>query len=132
MSFWTDQGEMDAATLRTLREERDRMMARLRLVRLIGSGAWLAVAVFVAYTLEKGMPRHLPFVGTYFALAAALYLGGHRISWEWLRYSVAVIDVPAVFVIQTYRVAASTEKLANAMFSLAVFTILVGMTMMTL
>jgi class 3 adenylate cyclase len=126
---------LELAYRRTLEHERRRVLGRMNLIRVIGVGAWLVMAIVFGVVQGKLQWRTpLPYVGTYFAVSLFLYLVGRKSTAVLGRcqYTVAFVDVVMMFSAMNASVAFYPEKSSAAGLLLSMFMLLVGVALLTL
>ena len=107
----------------------------MNLIRAIGTGAWLLMAIIFGVLqgkLQWRMP--LPYVATYFAISLSLLVLGRLSSMVLGRcqYTVALVDVTMMFSAMNASVAFYPEKSSAAGLLLSMFMLLVGVALLTL
>lgn len=125
---------IDAATQRALDAERQRMAEILRLVRLTGASLWVLSVVVADLEQPAALVANLLAPGVYLAIAGAAFglARFERKSRLFTTWAVPFVDVPIVLWIESARIQQSPEKLANAMYALALFAFMVLLALMTL
>jgi adenylate cyclase len=114
--------------LEVLGEERNNSARWLLRLRLLFSASFLALMLAVGYgggwTLYQ---QQAPYLAGHALLSAALWLvaGRHAaiLRWSWL--ALALLDIPATFLIQTLTVRYSSNPGADAMFTLGICSLMV-------
>jgi adenylate cyclase len=127
--------QLDEVYRRTLESERRRVLARLNLIRVLGTGGWLALALcFGALGGRVQWRVPLPYIAAYFGVAVLLYgLGRASVAvLSQCQYSVALVDVSMMFLAMNSGVAFYPDKGATAGIILAMFMLLVGVALLTL
>lgn len=111
------------------------MAKRLRGVRLVGASLWVLGVAFADFRSPDDLKRNILPPVVYLLIASAavgLAAISRRRSKPWALWVVPLVDVPIVLLIEYGRVTASEQRLANAMYALALFAFMILLAMMTL
>ena len=126
---------LEEAYRRTLEHERRRVLGRMNLIRVIGVGAWLLMAIVFGVVQGKLQWRTpLPYVATYFTIALTLFVLGSRFNSVLGRcqYTVAFVDVTMMFAAMNASVAFYPVKSSAAGLLLSMFMLLIGVALLTM
>lgn len=110
------------------------MGTTLSRVRVLGVGAWLALAVFTGY---QGAERQtwriqVPVLAVWFLISVALAIGARRFSSGIVgRFGVALVDVPIVFFDLHLIVGVAVEPHGVADFAFGISILLVALTILS-
>jgi adenylate cyclase len=116
----------DESYRRVLLAHRRSSARRLTAARLIGLCGWLIGGAITIHVVDAPTWRaHLPFVAAYAAAAALLAIAVFRIPALELRtrISVAIVDLPFLYLIQRASILAADDPAPVAVFSLALFAV---------
>src|SRR5690349_21686605 len=107
----------------------------MNLIRVIGVGAWLLMAIVFGVVQGKLQWRTpLPYVAAYFTVALTLFILGSRFNSVLGRcqYTVAFVDVTMMFAAMNASVAFYPEKSSAAGLLLSMFMLLIGVALLTM
>lgn len=118
-----------------LNQERQNVMQRLNWIRLMGVSFWLTYSFLIALHPSQAQPStqaEVPFLLGYWGMA--LVLLSRRLPF-WQRYaslSLALFDIPMIFVIRYFAIQYSAYPDSAVSFTLALFIMVIACSFLTL
>ncbi len=127
--------DIELAFSRALAEERARAAARFLKVRTAGAFGWMLMALIVGYGIgaddwKKDLVPVTVYAAVSFALAVAVRLRPGLLQHSWL--ALALLDVPAITVIQFISIPYSASPGGVAGFTLGIFMLVVILAQLSL
>ena len=126
----TNHNQYDPEILTIVRDETDRNLVQMGWIRLLAVGFWLLISLVAASaTRAPDWMRPLPFLATYFLLAAAL-IGASRINPSGkfgkaarilLHWSLPLSDIPMIYLIMDSSLRVNPQPVLAAAFCVSVF-----------
>ncbi|MCB1316972.1 MAG: adenylate/guanylate cyclase domain-containing protein [Leptospiraceae bacterium] len=119
---------IDATIRSILEDETDRNLRQIGIVRLIFSGGWLLLAVAIGFGFDLAdWYKPIPIVAAYLALAVFFLTTAHRHRFfrRLNLLSVAICDIPFIFLAMRYSVAYNEYPQATAVFAAMIFLVFI-------
>lgn len=119
---------IDPGIAQILREESDRNLAVIALLRLVGAGVWLSMALIAGYALEQADWRDTtPAVVSYFFTALIVYAGPRLrlLPLALRRWSTAVVDIPLIFWAMDLSLPANAHPQAAALVTVCLYLLFI-------
>lgn len=119
---------VDPGIARILREESDRNLAVIALLRLGGAGVWLSMALIAGYALDQTDWRDTTPAVVSYCFAAVIIYAGPRLRVLPLavrRWSTAVVDIPLIFWAMDLSLPANAHPQAAALVTVCLYLLFI-------